>query len=134
MELILNPDHTRGDAYKIARVVYAETGATSLPLVEGFASMIANIARARGISPVMVVSDENTFGALRTNNSRHGALNVRPDSRAFQMCLRVVTRMLHGNLPDCCNGATRFHRDDEMPDWATSRGYIADIDGVLFYI
>ena len=56
------------------------------------------------------------------------------NNRALQMCVRVVARMMHGSLPDRCFGAIRFHHTDEMPDWATSRGYIADVDGLLFYL
>lgn len=134
LELITNPDVSQCAAYKIARVVYAETGATSLPLVEAFTSMISNLARCRGVDPDVVITDRDVFLSLDENNARHELLNVAPDVRAFQMCLRVVRRMLHGNLPDECFGATRFHRVDEMPTWSTSRGYIADIDGVLFYL
>ena len=41
--LIKNPDDTQIVAYKLARIVFAETGATSLQIVEAFASMIYNI-------------------------------------------------------------------------------------------
>ena len=82
-----------------------------------------------------VVSDENIFDSLKADSPRHKYLQVDiKNNRAFQMCLRVVERMIHGRLGDTCFGATCFHRTDEMPDWATSRGYIADIDGVLFYL
>lgn len=134
LELITNPDVSQCVAYKIARVVYAETGATSLLLVEAFTSMISNLARYRGVTPDVVVTDCDVFLSLNENDARHELLNVAPDVRGFQMCLRVVRRMLHGNLPDASFGATRFHRADEMPAWSTSRGYIADVDGMLFYL
>lgn len=127
LELISNDTQMTRDAYKIARTVYAETSGKSLPLVEAFTSMIANIARARGITPASVVTDTNLF-------TRDPDAEIDTTGRAFQMCLRTAQRMLRGNLMDTSHGATRFHASNQMPDWAVSRGYIADIDGMLFYL
>lgn len=127
LELISNDTQMTRDAYKIARTVYAETSGKSLPLVEAFTSMIANIARARGITPASVVDDAGLF----THNAN---TEIDTTGRAFQMCLRTAQRMLRGNLMDASHGATRFHAANQMPDWAVSRGYIADIDGMLFYL
>ncbi len=135
MTLINNPD-TSGRlalAGKIARVVYAQTGAASLPLVEAFTSMIKNISDASGVEVMNIVQDPNIFPALQKTNIYHERLFVPSVSRGFQMCLRTATRMLAGLLPDCCYGATRYHYADTIPDWAMSRGYIADIGGILFY-
>lgn len=127
LELISNATQMTRDAYKIARRVYAETSGKSLPLVEAFTSMIANIARARGITPASVVTDTNLF-------TRDPDAEIDTTGRAFQMCLRTAQRMLRGNLSDITHGAVRFHTVNQMPDWATARGYIADIDGMLFYL
>lgn len=133
LELIHNPDNARGDIYKIARVIYAETYMPTLSSVEALASMINNIVTKSQRNAIDVVGDVNLFGALNPQSPRHKYISVDSNNRAFQMCVRVVTRMVHGNLPDKCFGATRFHRVDEMPNWAMARGYIADIDGLLFY-
>ena len=133
MTLIKNTDETATMAYKIARVVYAETGATSLAGVEALTSMIKNLSDASGICISDLISDENIFSSLSAGSPRHGRIQVYPNNRAFQMCLRVAKRMLNDGLPDCCYGATRFHHTDILPDWARARGYIADIDGMLFY-
>lgn len=127
LELITNGAQMTRDAYKIARTVYAETSGKSLPLVEAFTSMIANIARARGIAPASVVADTGLF-------THDANTEIDTTGRAFQMCLRTAQRMLRGNLMDASHGATRFHAANQMPDWAVSRGYIADVDGVLFYL
>lgn len=127
LELISNATQMTRDAYKIARTVYAETSGKSLPLVEAFTSMISNIARARGITPASVVTDTNLF-------TRDPDAEIDTTGRAFQMCLRTAQRMLRGNLSDITHGAVRFHTVNQMPDWATARGYIADIDGMLFYL
>lgn len=125
LTLITNPDATQGPAYKIARAVYAETRAVSLPAVEALTSMISNAARAENCDCADIVSNTDLFRAPQ---------NDTPDTRGFEMCLRVVRRMQNGNLPDSVYGATRFHHADCMPDWATARGYIADVDGLLFYL
>lgn len=134
MNIISNPDSTRGMAYKVARVIYAETYIPTLPAAEAMASMISNIAKQSNRDIADVIGDTDIFGAVDSKSPRHQYMMVSVSNRAFQMCVRVATRMLRGILPDKCSGATRFHRADELPDWAIARGYIADIDGLLFYI
>ncbi len=133
LELIHNPDETQIDVYKIARVVYAETFMPTLASVEALTSMINNIAKQLNRSVIDIVADKDIFHSLDENSLRHKYLSVDANNRALQMCVRVANRMMHGNLPDSCFGATRFHRADELPDWAVARGYIADVDGLLFY-
>ena len=55
LTLIKNPDETKGLAYKIARVVYAETQAASLRVVEALTSMIQNRVFAFGHTPEQCV-------------------------------------------------------------------------------
>ena len=133
LTLIQNPDESQIIIYKIARVIYAETYMPTLAAVEAIASMIKNITKQSNRDIVDIVNDSDMFGALNPSSSRYKYLSVDAHNRAFQMCVRVVKRMIYGTLPDSCFGATRFHRADEMPDWAVARGYIADVDGLLFY-
>ena len=132
--LIKNPDESLRKVYQIARVVYAETHAVSLRAVEALTSMIKNFAIASGHDVSDVITDKNLFESLNKDSSNHELLSVAADNRGFQMCVRVARRMINGGLPDCCYGATKFHHDGYIPGWATSRGYIADIDGLLFYL
>ena len=133
LALIKNPDESQIVIYKIARVTYAETYMPTLPAVEALASMIKNIATQFNRDISDIANDEDIFNSLKPESPRHKYLSIDANNRAFQMCVRVVKRMIYGGLPDSCAGATRFHRADEMPDWAVARGYIADIDGLLFY-
>jgi hypothetical protein len=135
LEIINNPDESQIVLYKTARVIYAETYPTTLPATEAVASMIHNIMTKTKRDLSDIISDETIFDSLNENSPRHKYIDVDiKNNRAFQMCLRVVERMVRGGVCDTCFGATRFHRANEMPDWATSRGYIADIDGLLFYL
>lgn len=120
-------------AYAIARVVYAETLAKSLRVVEALTSMISNFSRHNNCDIKNVISDKKLFESLNKESKHHEFLSVDASRRDFQMCVRVAQTMLHGHLPDMCNNATKFHRDEILPEWATARGYIADIDGILFY-
>lgn len=133
-KLVENPDDIHAVVYKIARVVYAQTHAASLRLVEAMTSMIANAALQSGRTVSEIVSDEKIFDALDVTSPRHKYLSIDTNNAGFKMCLRTALRMLNGILPDTCNGATRFHNADVLPDWAISIGYIADIDDVLFYL
>lgn len=134
LTLIKNEDDTKIVSYKIARIVYAETNANSLPLVEAFASMIYNIHIKYAKSFDDIVNDDDLFESLNENSARHDLLNINANDKKFQMCLRVVQTMMHGNLRDSVFGATNFHHTDVMPNWATSRGYIAEFDDILFYL
>ena len=135
LEIINNPNESQIAVYKAARVIYAETYPATLPAVEAIASMIRNIMMQTNQSLSDVISNKNLFDSLNKNSPRHKYIDVdAKNNRALDMCVRVVERMMHGNLSDACFGATRFHHSDVMPDWATSRGYIADIDGLLFYL
>lgn len=127
LTLIKNTDTSASLAYRIARTVHEQTGASSLQVVEAMTSMIKNISDKYQRDILDVVSDNTLFPSVKTDC-------VPASSRSFQMCLRVAQRMLCGGLPDMCCGATRFHHADVIPDWAIARGYIADIDGILFYL
>ncbi|MDR1337919.1 MAG: hypothetical protein LBJ73_02730 [Rickettsiales bacterium] len=134
LTLIKNPDESRIIVYKIARVVYAETKASSLAAVEALASMIANLRTASNQDWADIIEDKNIFESLNADSTRHGDLRTDCASRGFQMCLRVVRMMMKGTLADKCCGAAKFHRSELLPYWAVSRGYIAEIDGLVFYL
>ena len=114
-------------AHVVAHLVYMETNAKSLRVVEALCSMIYNAAGKNCENIRRVISDSKLFAHANSDSV------VDINSRGYQMCLRTATKMLHGNLPDSCNGATKFHHGDVIPDWATARGYVADIDNLLFY-
>lgn len=133
MMLIKNPDSSVGLAYKVARIVYGHTGGKSLPLVEAFTSMIKNLSNLTGINIPTLITDKSYFSVLDNSDKYHSRLKVHANDSAFQMCVRTAQRMLSGSLGDCCYGAIKFHYADYIPVWAYSRGYIADVDGVLFY-
>ena len=134
LNLITNTDESKIVQYKLARIVYAETNAQSLSVVEAFASMIYNIHIKYNKSFEDIAEDSETFVSLKEKSNRHKNLSVPVTDKKFQMCLRVVQTMLHGNLRDYVFGATKFHHADVIPDWATSRGYIAECADILFYL
>jgi hypothetical protein len=134
LNLIINDDDKKIVQYKIARIIYAETNAESLPSVEAMASMIYNIHIKYDKSFEKIADDKNMFECLDEKSSRHQFLNVNADNRRLKMCLRVVQTMMHGNLRDCVFGATNFHHADVIPEWAMSRGYIAEYGDLLFYL
>ncbi|MDR1026917.1 MAG: cell wall hydrolase [Rickettsiales bacterium] len=130
LKLFVNENDGAIAEHRLARCVYAETLAASLPAVEALCAMVKNTGR-----PIAEIArDENVFESLRRESERHAALLVKYDDIGLEMCLRAVRRMLCGNLPDLTRGATRFHRDDQLPEWATALGSIAEIGNLLFYI
>ena len=134
LKLIENPDNTKCVLYKLSRIVYAETLAKSLQITEAMASMIYNIHVKYNKSFEDISNDSDIFESLNPDSKYHEYYNVSVNDRKFQMCLRVVQKMMHGKLRDSVFGATNFHHTDVMPTWATARGYIAEFDDVLFYL
>ena len=132
--IIENHDDKQKIYYKIARIVYAETLAKSLVAVEALSAMIYNIHIKYNKSFEDIADDKGLFDSLSEKSLRHQYLFVNADDRKFQMCLRVVKNMIRGFLNDNVYGATKFHHVDVMPDWAMSRGYIAEYEDMLFYI
>jgi hypothetical protein len=134
LNLIKHQNDFSRDVYKIARVIYAETCAQSLRVVEALASMISNGAQKNNQTELEFINNSGLFESLDKNSKHHDLLKVNPNSRTFQMCLRVTDKMLKHNLEDCCFGATKFHRTEFNPSWSLARGYILDMDGLLFYL
>ena len=134
LTLITNPDESKIILYKVARIIYAETNASSLLAIESLAAMIANLCVTSQRQLCDLIKDKNIFESLNINSNRHGHLYINSENPKFKICLRVAQKMINGALPDCCNGAVRFHRVENLPDWAVSRGYIAEVDELLFYL
>lgn len=134
LTLIQNSDNTQSALYKLSRVICAETSASSLQLVEAMASMVYNIHIKYDVDFEDIADNEKIFSVLNPKSERYENLIVVPSDKKFQMCLRVVQKMLNGNLRDSVFGATKFHHVDVLPDWARARGYIAEVDDVLFYL
>ena len=134
LNLITNMDDSKIVQYKLARIIYAETNAETLSVVEAMASMIYNIHIKYNKSFEDIAKDEDVFDSLNKKSNRHQYLSVPATDKKFQMCLRVVQTMMHGNLRDYVFGATKFHHANVIPDWAMSRGYIAEYADILFYL
>ena len=134
LTLIKNDNDSKIVLYKLARIIYAETLASSLPAVEALASMIGNLCCKSMQQLSDIVADRSVFESLNKNSARHADLLIDSDNSKFQMCLRATKRMVNGQLPDNVHGATRFHRGEISPTWATARGYVAEIDGLFFYL
>ena len=90
LTLIKSSDEKKSIAYKIARVVYAETNARSLRVVEALTSMIHNLSISSGKTFHQIVSDKSLFEALNENSKNNKLTRVQPDNNGFQMCLRVA--------------------------------------------
>ena len=134
LTLIKNDDDTQIVSYKLARIIFAETDAESLSVVEAMASMINNIHIKYGKSFEDILKDSDLFECLNKKSPRNKNLDIAANDRKFQMCLRTVKTMIHGNLPDCVFGATKFHHANTIPQWAMSRGYISECEDILFYL
>ena len=129
LRMFVNQDDKSIACHKLARCVYAETRASSLAAVESLCAMIKNSRR----SIAEIAADSDIFESLKPDSIRHADHLVDYDDPGFQMCLRAVRRIGSDSILDNIFGATRFHRDDHLPEWATGIGSVAEVDGLSFY-
>jgi hypothetical protein len=134
LSLIKNNPANDTAAHRIARIIYAETRCSSLPAVEALAAMIGNICKKTMRQFDDIATDENIFESLKKESARCADLLIAADDPKFLICLRAAKRMTDGALSDSVRGATRFHRAENSPDWSQSLGYVAEVDGLLFYL
>ena len=73
---IKNPDESKIILYKIARIVYAETGGSSLAAIEALTSMIATVCKKTHQDVADIITDKNRFESLNENSVRHKDLLV----------------------------------------------------------
>ncbi|MDR0319123.1 MAG: cell wall hydrolase [Rickettsiales bacterium] len=132
LTVIENTDLPRRALFRMARLIYAETRAASLAEIEALASMVANLVRA-GRSLEDMAEDKRLFECLNKSSARHADLLLRHDSAAMQICVRTLARALTGVLADQTRGAARFHRAENLPDWATGVGSVCEIGNLHFY-
>jgi hypothetical protein len=83
LTLIKNPDESKRILYRIARLVYAETNASSLAAVEALSSMIANACRASKRPLNEIAGDETLFESLGKDSPRRRDLMVDANRRDF---------------------------------------------------
>jgi hypothetical protein len=130
LRLFVNEDDDSISEHRLARCVYAETLASSLPAVEALCAMIKNTGR-----PIAeICGDAGVFESLDKNSPRHESLLVGHGDPGFQLCLRMVRKIGRAPIPDKTFGAKRFHRADAQPEWANSLGSVYEIDDLLFYL
>ena len=131
--LIKNDDDNQITAFKLARIIFAETGGHSLRAAEALASMIYNLHKSTNRELSEIITDKEIFECLNKNSTRYSLLTSDINSRGMQMCVRIVQRLSKGRIQSDIMNTTRFHREDLSPDWAALLGYVAEIDGLLFY-
>lgn len=92
-----------------------------------------NIRSMEALATVIAASD---WGRICASASL-----PRPDSKAethaeeakFRVGERIARRALAGVLEDHCHGATRFHREGDLPVWARGNRPVAHVGEFLFY-
>ena len=55
------------------------------------------------------------------------------DTFAWEQAVTVAHGVYYGNLDDFVEGATHYHADYVLPEWASSKTYITRIDDHIFY-
>jgi hypothetical protein len=133
LQLLKNNDNVSIVAHKVARAIYAETYGAHLPAIEALASMVTNICLHTKRDLSDIVDDPMIFESANKNSARYKDRLADAARPQFQICLRAAKRMMNGQIPDIVMGAKRFHRAEDLPEWATSVGYVAEVGDLFFY-
>ena len=126
----------------LARTIWGEARGELVRGKEAVAAVVLNrVRRARkrghywwGNDIESVCRRPHQFSAWNPNDpNRDKLLAVTPDNRAFQSCLRIARRAVHGGLDDPTGGATHYHARSVSPPWARGKAASAEIGRHLFY-
>lgn len=83
--------------------------------------------------------DENVFIPVRHRCQFSwfcdGKSDVIPtaDFEVYEFARTIAFKIYHGHLPDITSGATHYHADYVMPEWASSKTQTIVIDNHIFY-
>jgi len=112
--VLITNDDTIG-IKQLALCIYAKNmNDLFLPAIKALYVMVMNTNRPLSD----IATDSSVFESLDPNSTHHKYLSVSHDDPGFQICLRSVRRMMSGQLSDNIIGATRFHREELLPDWS----------------
>lgn len=126
----------------LARTLWGEARGESVRGKEAVAAVVLNrVRRAQkrgrywwGNDVEQVCLRKYQFSCWNPGDpNRAKLLAVTPENRAFQSCLRIARRAVHGGLDDPTGGATHYHARHVNPPWARSRAAKAEIGRHLFY-
>lgn len=127
----------------LARTLYAEAGDLPVRAIEALAALVLTRARlaaapggprhwGQGVAGVCRAPFQ--FPCWNPRHPRHARLvSPEEDSASLAICRRVALRAIAGVLHDPTEGATHWHRADELPGWAIARVPVAEIGGLAFH-
>lgn len=128
----------------LARTLWAELPDGSPRAREALAALILNRARLAARSQAAALRWGRTvpticrapfqFRAWQPRRPEHlRALRPDLDDPDWQACRRIASRALAGAIADPTGGATHYHREAELPEWAKGRSSTAEVAGLVFY-
>jgi N-acetylmuramoyl-L-alanine amidase len=135
----LADDH---DIDVLARTIWGEARGETLAGQEAVANVIMNrvaVAKQRGQmwwgnTIRDVCRKPYQFSCWNHNDPNYIKLTqVTEQDRIFAQCLRMARRAVHGALADRTQGATHYHGDYIMPDWARGQNPTIIIGRHVFY-
>tara|TARA_B100001093_G_C26836771_1_gene1018674 strand:+ start:807 stop:1307 length:501 start_codon:yes stop_codon:yes gene_type:complete len=62
-----------------------------------------------------------------------GKSDIPEDSRTWDLCLSIATRVMYNDWEDITEGATHYHASSVYPYWADSLNKTVQINGHIFY-
>lgn len=127
----------------LARTIYGEARGELVRGQEAVAAVIINrVRRARdrggrywwGSTIEEVCTKPWQFSCWNAKDPNRGKIvDVTPENRIFQTCLRVARRAVSGTLADTTNGATHYHTKGIRPAWSRRRSPCVEIGQHQFY-
>lgn len=140
--VIKPPILTDQDIDVLARTIWGEARGETLAGQEAVANVVLNrvkVAQQRGQmwwgnTIRDVCRKPYQFSCWNHNDPNYIKLtHVTEQDPLFAQCVRIARRAVHGALADRTKGATHYHGDYIMPDWARGQNPTVLIGRHVFY-
>lgn len=102
----------------------------NIAVIEALASVVVNNAKLMASSDKTMDLQQSVIKAI--NLEQDGEPQV-CDDKKLKVCKRIARRALSEKWHDKTNGAMKYHKSSEYPEWSQSKMPCAIIDEFLFY-
>jgi cation transport regulator ChaB len=111
-------------------ILHTASSSDNIAVIEALASVVVNNAK------LMTSSDKSMDlqqSIIKISSLYKDAEKQLEDEKKLQVCKRVARRALSEKWQDNTNGAIKYHKSSEYPEWAKSEIPCAIIGDFLFY-
>lgn len=110
-----------------------DTEVSTIAPMLAFLTSDGNVRLMEALAVVIARSDWGRICAAAATPAAEQSMTTPRAAAILSAAERIARRAIAGTIGDPINGATRFHRLGQLPDWARGAEPVADVGDFLFY-